>query len=251
MLHSGLCSITFRDLAPAEIVSLAKQAGIEGIEWGGDIHVPHGDLAKAREVRQMTADAGIAMPSYGSYYRVGAGEPAPFEAVLATAVELGAPVVRVWAGEKGSAEADAPYRAMVEKDSFAIAELARQAGVAVAYEYHGKTLTDTLDSTLSLLQAVAPAGMKTYWQPRGAGGRAGNLHELSAVLPHLSHVHCYWWVGHTRLPLAGGAADWKEYLVTAARADGDRTVYIEFVRDDAPANFLTDAATLKDWLRGS
>ncbi len=248
MLHSGLCSITFRKLSARQVLDLVKQAGIEGIEWGGDIHVPHGDVAIAREVRRMTADAGVAIPSYGSYYRVGLREPAPFEAVLDSANELGAKVVRVWAGKKGSAEADAAYRDLVEKDSLRIAELAGKAGVTVAYEYHPNTLTDTLDSTLALLKAAGGAGMKTYWQPHTGGSAERNLAELKALLPSLAHVHCYWWEAQKRLPLAQGAADWRQYLALAAQAKGDRTVYIEFVQDDAPANFLADAATLKNWL---
>jgi sugar phosphate isomerase/epimerase len=248
MLHSGVVSVTFRKLSPRQIVDLVKRGGLEGIEWGGDVHVPHGDLAVARDVRSMTEDAGIAIPSYGSYYRVGLGEPAPFEDVLASAIELGAPVIRVWAGKNASAEATADDRERVEKDSIHIAHLAAGAGLAVAYEYHGNTLTDTLDSTLSLLKAAAPAGVKTYWQPRGRDGREGNLRELQAVLPHLSHVHCYWWKGQTRMPLAEGAADWKEYLSLASQAPGDRTVYIEFVKDDSPDAFLADAKTLRTWV---
>jgi len=248
MLHSGLCSITFRKLSAREVVDLVKQAGIEGIEWGGDIHVPHGDLKIAREVRKMTANAGIGIPSYGSYYRVGLREPAPFEAVLDSAKELGTKVIRVWAGKKGTADADAAYRDLIEKDSVRVAELAAKAGITVAYEYHPNTLTDTLDSTLALLKVAGRAGMKTYWQPHSSGPAERNLAELKAVLPSLVHVHCYWWEGQKRLPLAQGAADWKQYLALAAQAQGDRTVCIEFVADDAPANFLADAATLKKWL---
>ncbi len=39
----------------------------------------------------MTLDAGILIPSYGSYYRVGHEETGPFEAVLETAVALERP----------------------------------------------------------------------------------------------------------------------------------------------------------------
>ena len=48
MIHTGLVSVTFRKLEPAEIVDLVKQAGLQGIEWGGDIHVPHGDIQRAK-----------------------------------------------------------------------------------------------------------------------------------------------------------------------------------------------------------
>ena len=78
------------------------QAGLDGIEWGGDVHVPHGDLRRAREVRDMTRSEAIRIASYGSYYRVGDRAPTSFEKVLDTAVELGAPLIRVWAGKQGS-----------------------------------------------------------------------------------------------------------------------------------------------------
>ena len=66
MITTGLLSVTFRKLTPPEIVGLVRQAGLAGIEWGGDIHVPHGNLDRAREVRQMTLDAGITIAAYGS-----------------------------------------------------------------------------------------------------------------------------------------------------------------------------------------
>jgi len=67
---------------------------MRAIEWGGDVHVPTGDLAGAREVAARCGDAGIAVEAYGSYFRA-SGEFGP---VLETAVALGAPRVRVRAG---------------------------------------------------------------------------------------------------------------------------------------------------------
>lgn len=57
MLLPGLVSITFRKLSPGEIVELVATAGLVGIEWGGDVHVPHGDFARAAEVRKLTEGA--------------------------------------------------------------------------------------------------------------------------------------------------------------------------------------------------
>src|SRR6185312_13188931 len=100
MISPGLVSITFRALTPAEVIALARQAGLRGIEWGGDIHVPHGNGARAREVKEMTAEAGLTVAAYGSYYRAGQADSSglTFDAVLETALELGAPLIRVWAG---------------------------------------------------------------------------------------------------------------------------------------------------------
>ena len=49
--------------------------------------MPHGDLPRARETRRMMLDAGIRIPSYGSYYRVRHEEDMPFEKALESAYE--------------------------------------------------------------------------------------------------------------------------------------------------------------------
>jgi len=124
----GLTSVTFRKLSAREVVELARQARIDAIEWGGDLHVPHGDLAAARAVRKMCADLEIS--SYGSYYRVGHSEDdnLPFEQALDTALELETGVIRVWAGARPSAESDEAYRELVVEETRRIADLARERG---------------------------------------------------------------------------------------------------------------------------
>jgi sugar phosphate isomerase/epimerase len=250
MLHSGLVSITFRALAPGEIVSLVKKAGLEGIEWGGDIHVPHGDLQRAREVNKMTSEAGLRVASYGSYYRVGHEEPVPFEAVLETALALGAPMVRVWAGKRGSAEADAAYREQVAQDSRRIAEMAAQTRVSVAYEFHGNTLTDTSTSARALLEQVAHENLRTYWQPVVGASVEDCLAGMEMILPWLENVHVFHWGGTIaeRLPLAQGEEAWGRYLGRIATTGKERWAMLEFVRGDSPQAFLEDAQALKTFL---
>ena len=145
MLYAGLVSITFRQLTPKQVIELVTKAQLQGIEWGGDIHVPHGDIPQAKVVRQMTIDANLAIAAYGSYYRSGHPETGPFEAVLETAVELGASTIRVWAGNQGTDYPDTVYHNLVVKDTQRIADLAAEAGIEIAYEFHGNTLTDTND----------------------------------------------------------------------------------------------------------
>jgi len=252
MISPGLVSVTFRALSPAEIVALVRQAGLRGIEWGGDIHVPHGNLARAREVRALTQDAGLAVAAYGSYYRAVASEAAdlPFANVLETAVELGASVIRVWAGTAGSATASPELRAQVVTDLRRIATLAAAARVGVSLEFHNGTLTDTADSTVRLLAEVNHPNLSTYWQPPLELDTARCLQDLRSLLPRLTHLHVYHWrpAPMERLPLAAGAERWRSFLDLAATAPGDRYAMLEFVEGDAPASFLRDAATLKSWL---
>ena len=71
MLKSGLVSISFRELSTNQIIEIVKKANLASIEWGGDIHIPHGDLIKAKDVYKMCYNNGISTPSYGSYYKLG------------------------------------------------------------------------------------------------------------------------------------------------------------------------------------
>jgi len=256
MLSGGLVSVTFRALSPGEIVELVARAGLEVIEWGGDVHVPHGDVACAREVYQRTADAGLAVCSYGSYYRVGTGEPPVFEAVIESALALHAPLVRVWAGRRGAADADEAYRQAVVEDSRRVLGLAQQAGLGVAYEFHENTLTDTNTSALRLLREVGGekpdvepvSGLSTYWQPSLNMDEPTRLEGLRALLPWLSHVHAPHRRGGTRMPLADGADLWPQRLEIVRSSGRHHYVLIEFVQDDAPDVFLQDAATLLEWI---
>jgi len=257
MIHPGLVSVTFRALSPAQVASLVRQAGLQGIEWGGDIHVPPGNVARAREVRELTLEAGLAVAAYGSYYRAGQSEAdgLPFAHVLESALELGAPTVRVWAGIVGSQTADAAHRERVAADLRRIAALAASVRVTVSLEFHNGTLTDTAPSARRLLEEVAHPNLFTYWQPPLERRTADCMADLKSLLSRVTHVHVFHWrPGSTdRLPLADGAARWHEFLTLAdtAPALGERYAMLEFVERDAPECFLRDAATLKSWLTPS
>ncbi len=253
-MKSGICSITFRKLEPAAVVELVACAGLQGIEWGGDVHVPHGDLATASRVKDLTLDAGLQVSSYGSYYRAGEDEEQGlrFSDVLRTAAELGAPAIRIWAGRKGSDEASAAYREAVTADLRRVAELAAAAGIGVSLEWHGGSLTDRPDSTFKLLAAVAHPNLSLYWQPAMNLDGPASLRSLEQALPSLTNVHLFHWRmgadGVERRPLAEGTAVWQKYLNVLRKSKKSRWLLMEFVRDDKPAQFIEDATVLKSWL---
>lgn len=249
MLKAGVCSVTFRKLSAQEVIRLAAQAGLQGIEWGGDIHVPHGDLQTAREAARQTREAGLVVSSYGSYYRVGHDDELPFEKVLATAKELGAPVVRVWAGKRGTKDATPDYWKQVVDDSRRIAEMASCEGIHLCYEFHGGTLTDSADSAKRLLESVNHPAMRTYWQPRVEQTALRNLRDLRTVLPWLVNVHTFWWSSTgERRPLREGEKAWSRFLQVVHLSQREHWILLEFVRADSPEAFLQDAHTLRQWL---
>lgn len=247
-IATGLCSVTLRRLPPARVVELAAQAGLACVEWGADVHVPPGDAATAEAVRAHTEAAGLRVSGYGSYFRAGATDPAQLGAIVDTARRLGAPRIRLWAGVLGSAEATPADRTLVVAATRRLADAAGEAGIELAFEFHGGTLTDSATSTLDLLRDVARPNVHTYWQPPNDVPDAPALAGLVRVLPYVAAVHVFsWWPGTERLPLTRRASLWRAafgHLQGARRAGLD--ALLEFVPGDDPALIAAEAATLRD-----
>jgi len=248
----GLVSVSFRKMSAKEIIALVAKAQLAGIEWGGDIHVPHGEIGTAREVGQRTREAGLTAAAYGSYYRVGTPGPDGFKQIVDTAIALGTKVIRVWPGGVGSAEASDDLRRVIADDARRCANLASDAGLTLACEWHGGTLTDTAESGQALLDAINHPAFKTYWQPRTKLPFATSLADMDAALPRLAGVHAFHWdESGDRRPLVEGATQWRAYLDKLATAPGGTAgqyILLEFIRNEDPQQFLLDAATLKSWL---
>lgn len=244
-LNPGLCSVTLRAHSVDEVVSFASRAGLAGIEWGSDVHVP--DAAAAAHAKKACADAGLRIFSLGSYYR--AGTFGDFEPTLARAAGLGAPRVRIWAGSLEPHEADAGTWDAVVEDTRRIAALAAGQGVDLAFEFHNRSLTATVDGTLELLDRVARPNVGTYWQPAVGVSDAEALDALRGLFDQLMGIHCFsWWPQAERLPLEARAELWRGAFGIAREAGRDLDVMLEFVADDSPENLLSDAAALRGWL---
>ena len=249
-MRTGLTSITFRQLNCAEIVELVRQAGLDGIEWGGDIHVPPGQLEAAREARRLTEDAGLVCSSYGSYYRLGDDRPQqPFEMVLDTAEALGVAMVRIWPGSQGSEQAGAVYRRLVAQEAHDAGTMAAARGMQVAFEFHGGSLTDTAESAVELLESVNHPAVGTYWQPPLPLAVEKRCEGLQLLMPWVRNVHVFQWTGphNERLALSAGVEAWTRYLEVLGTTERDGFLLIEYVRDDAPEAFLEDARVLGEW----
>lgn len=248
-MKSGLVSVSFRNLAPKDVIDLCVDCGLDSIEWGADVHVPPAEFSKAQEVSQMTRDAGLTVAAYGSYYFLDSdNQSGNFETALETATILGAPVIRVWAGRKSSKECTEEDWNTSIKDSRRIADLAANEGIKVAYEYHHGTLTDTNESAMKLLEAVDHSNIYSFWQPpngRDADYCMAGLQEIVDA-GKLSSVHVFhWWPSHReRHLLERGIERWRSYLKIANQAPGDRCACLEFSKDDDPDNTRRDAETL-------
>ena len=242
-MNTGLVSVTFRRLAAEEIIRLSAECGLSGIEWGGDIHVPCGDLETARRVGEMTRAHGLKVICYGSYCRLTDGEP--LDELVNTARALGAPLIRVWAGRLGSAASDETQRQEVIRNARKLSELAD--GLDITFEYHGNTLTDTAESARKLLEETDRANVGCLWQPPVGMSAEACAEGIRVIAPYIRNIHVFSWNGTERLPLEEGARKWKVCLEEINKLPGGRSLMLEFVRNDDPEQLRTDAACLKRW----
>ncbi len=250
MLIGGLVSVTFRDKSPREIIDLCVENRLKAIEWGENAHVFAGDVQGAARLGEMTRQAGLQIAGYGSYYRLDTPDQPPqdFEPTLQSALALGAPVIRVWAGRKGSEEADAAYRAQVAQKAAVIAEMAGRQGVRIAFEWHRNTLTDTNESALDLLKAANHPNLYSLWQPTPEIPCAQRREGLRALGSRLAHLHVYYWDdARKRHPFEQGLDYWADYLsVLDPRAQ--YYALLEFVMGDTTAQLAQDAKALLAFL---
>ncbi len=246
--------MTLRAESVDAVARVAAECELGGIEWGGDVHVPPGDFTATRQARAASVAADLVVASYGSYlFAASVPNAAEMQLTLDTAVALGAPNVRVWAGFGVATESD-QYRAVVDGlATFCSSAASRDLTVGV--EFHGGTLTATVAGTLALLDAVGAPNLFTYWQPPywRASSPAADAAEIVELRSRLSHLHVYEWASaDDRRPLAAGMERWREVLATAATLTGagsdDRYAFLEFVPGDDVDAVRRDATVLLRWL---
>jgi sugar phosphate isomerase/epimerase len=240
MLTLGATSVTFRKLSIEQIVALAKKAGLNGIEWGGDVHVPHGDIAAAKKAAQITHQNGLKVLSYGSYYK-GEGDILP---ILNTAEALNCATVRIWAGSCDYEKADENCYSQFIDNIKNAAQIAQQAGVTLCFEHHKGTLANNAQNTLKLLNDIDMPNVKTYWQPLG-GNVDQNLSAIAALNNKIVNAHVFFWQNNKRKPLKKGAPAWQSYINEIKKYSPNASLIMEFVKGDKASLFLKDAEVLQ------
>lgn len=260
MIKAGLCSVSFRKLSVADIVDVARRATLDGIEWGGDVHVRHGDVQTARDTLARCRDAGLDCPSYGSYYRVGVSEDRglSFADVLATAAALKARTIRVWAGATNLEDAAEGDVARVVGDTFRIAQLAEGEGMTVSFEYHGGTYTNTDSNAQYFARRVTHPAVRFYWQPPHGQDTEVCLAGLRTLRDRISNLHVFHWrllegtgveTRIEQLLLEEGVGRWQRFLDLLQELPEEHWAHLEFTRNGEPANTVRDAHALRGMIR--
>ena len=245
-MKTGMTSNTFKEKTIEEVIKIAKKAEIDGIEWGvTGKHIT--DDSSIEEIKKLSEEYGIEIFSMGSYCCM-----EDYEHCIKTvsmAKLLGAPIIRVWAGEKSPEECDNEYFELIAENTRKMAGEAKKYGMTISFEYHNHSLTETPESTIKLIKAVGRENVKVHWQPTRSLGTEKNKAELYAVSPYLSgifHIHNY--SPETKYSLIEEIKDsikiyFEEYK------DTDSCVLVEFTKNAEEENFYKDVKTLKEVLK--
>lgn len=245
MNTAGLVSISFRSHSAEEILSAAREAGLETIEWGGDVHAPHGDITECERIRALSSEYGIRIAEYGSYYKIGQSEPELFDKVLASAKALGTDIIRVWPAMNTPSDSItvADYEAFV-LDARRICDLA--VGFTVALECHPKSLTDEYHHALSFIKDVGRDNLKSFWQPNQHRSLEYNTDSIRAMLPYIVSAHVFSWTRNEKYPLDRKERDWLEYI--RLLSEKPINYMLEFMHDGRIETLKETAKILKKWL---
>ena len=250
-MKTGLVSVSFRNLTVEQIIAAVKDAGLDGIEWGGDVHVPHGDVEKAAYVAKLMKEAGLETLSYGSYFWVSKTPVEEFQGVIDCALALGTKVIRVWGGTMSPDKMTEECRAQVIAETKTISDMAKEHGLTVAYECHPDTITETLDSAMLAVKEVNKENMGMYWQPTAVLTTEENLHVLTQVLPHAHNLHVFVWdKDFKRYTLAEGEDVWTKYINTAKTNPQIKAAMLEFIKENSLEQLKKDAAVLNKMVKG-
>lgn len=247
MNKTGIVSISFRKYTKEEIADAAKASGLDSIEWGGDVHTPHGNIEEAKKTVDITHGCGLEIAEYGSYYVIGQSDPSLFSDVLASAKTLGTSIIRVWPGMNKSSDTftTEEYESFVA-DAKRISAMAKEKGVTIALECHPNSLTDEYHTALRFLTDVGADNLKMMWQPNQHRPLDYNLDSIRALLPYIVAVHVFSWERKTRLPLDAKASDWKKYIELLRQKE--LNYMLEFMHDDRIETLPETAKILKSWL---
>ena len=250
MIYSGLVSKTLKEKTLREVIAITKKANLKGIEWSSDCHLHKGDVDTAMEIRALCQENQIEIAGYSSYYRLGEYEDyeSEFQQYLRCAVIIKAPLIRIWAGKLGSLSVTKEDRQRLVEEAITISVLAQQSGVLLSYEFHANTLTDTLPSTLDLLDAVPLSS--THWQIPNGYQLDENMNNILHIKDRLSNIHVQNCVDHVYYPLSDNQDAWQQYLQLIHQANPTYIRYacIEFVKDGTDTQLISDAKCLNDMI---
>lgn len=190
-MKTSYCSNVFK------LEDLARGLGyIAGLGYDGtEFWEKHLCQLNINELAGQLKQMNLAVAQVCPYFDFTAGREAWDESLriaetyIAYSLKLGKPLIRVFTGKVGSAEATPEqWKAGVE-GLRKVCEMAAPEGIGFALETHHGSLMDTLQATKRLLDDVGMDNLGVNYQP---GPGMGDWHQWVDQLGHrIVHLHCH------------------------------------------------------------
>jgi sugar phosphate isomerase/epimerase len=237
-LKFAVFTVSTPDYSPAEIVTRIKQAGYDGIEWrvtdeapdpkgtgfwaGNKSTLPFSTFAeKAREYKQLTDDAGLEVPSLGSY--VSCDDITSVEYIMKAAASIGISMLRV---RLPNYDNSLPYNSLFEssREQYKlVAELAGRYNVKALVELHHRTICPSASSARLFLDGFNPAEVGVIHDAGNMVFEGFEAYRLGfeTLGPFLAHVHVKnaRWFPVRYLP--DGGVEWKADFAPVSKGVAD------------------------------
>ena len=240
----ALCTIAYREKLLEYVLDVASELGFDGVEiWGREPHISEKfDENRVRTARKMVESRGLRIPVFGSYLYFGITRPRndetiELDATLHTARCLGAPIVRGWASDLGSAEADEAVWTRTVREIQLACDQAGKLGITLAAEMHAHTFGDTGATARQLVDAVGCENFRLNFQVTYYAETETPEQRLETVLPYVVHIHAQNYerllnpnddCAMERVALSKGAVDYGSLLRPLFNSGYDGHIAVEF-----------------------
>lgn len=233
-------TVVMGEYDPAGVAAELAALGYDGVEWRAhpDFHVRPQTLPQAAgEVAALTRQAGLEVPSLGTYVRV--DEVSYLEDCCRAAVAMGCPSVRIALRE--DYDGSQPYAEMLAQARQVLAgaePLLRRYGVRGLLETHHASIVESASGTRRLLEGFSPEVFGVIFDPANMiiAGKESWPMAVDVLGEYLAHVHVKnisWrrdkagaWQWHYDT-LADGMVDWPEVIGALGRAGYEGYLSVE------------------------
>ena len=244
---AGLVSVSFRGLTPEAIMNLMKESNLGYIEWGSDVHAKPDDIDTLKSIADMQRDMGIECSSYGTYFRIGVNKTEEIYDYINAAKILGTDTLRLWCSDKSASKFTDEEKKALFEECRRLAEIAEEEKVILCMECHINTFTDSIESSLELMEETASPAFRMYYQPNQYKTEKENLCYASKISEYTTNIHVFNWKEKEKYPLSEAKEIWTEYL---KNFDGERYLLLEFMPDGKEESLITEANTLREIIGG-
>jgi 3-dehydroshikimate dehydratase len=167
MIRIGLSSTALLTRDYREVLRIAREAGLDALEWAGDMHVPHDDAAAAASIMMETLRAGLTIASFAPLYRAGAsGETGlRFDAVLQAASILQAPIVRVYVGGAREAGGGGEETRPLAESLRRLGDKAAVKGITLCLSLGRNTWMDRYSAARAIVAEIGHPFVRLAWEP--------------------------------------------------------------------------------------